>query len=181
MAACFLLGLAAGAYWTHWLAYRQPAKANEPGDVLSKGTGAPVGKAGSEADARRAITRLAAAKPNPKTPGSATASPAQVDPAASAEVKRAIPNLDSVSLADATQTLRVAALKEFVSATGEMERAVKAAEQRVTEAQNTGSPAGLQAAVKQLQQVQARHTEILRQITARLQDQIAALHTLKGE
>lgn len=129
-----------------------------------------------EPDLSRAIARVAA----PKTvTRSAATSAATVDTAAIAEVKRAIPNLDTVSLEDGTQTLRVAALKEFVAATEAMDQEVKAAEERIRRAQNGGSTSDQQAAVKQLQQVQAEHTEKLKAITARLQDQIAALQELK--
>jgi copper homeostasis protein CutC len=106
-------------------------------------------------------------------------SPAPIDTNAIAEVKRAVPNLESMSLADATQTLRVAALKEYAETTEAMERAVQQAEQRVIAAQNSGNEADRQAAVKQLQQVQNVHTEKLKKIAARLQGQIEALKQIK--
>ena len=138
----------------------------------------PEWEAALESDLSRAIARVAAAKPAVR---SAIAIATKVDASVIEEVKRAIPNLDSVSLTEATQTLRVAALKEFVAATEEMERAVKEAEQRVQQAQNRGSEADRQSAVKHLQQVQAEHTEKLKQITAALQSRIAALSQLKGQ
>lgn len=137
---------------------------------------APEWEVALEADLSRAIARVAVAKPSPQ---SAIASTAKAGASTIEEVKRAIPNLNSVSLAEATQTLRVAALKEFAEATEAMERAVKDAEQRVQQAQSGGSEADQQTAVKHLQQVQAEHTEKLKQIAAALQARIAALSQLK--
>jgi hypothetical protein len=135
----------------------------------------PEWEAALESDLSRAIARVNAAKPATHAPATAPEPPAAIV----AEVKRAIPNLESVSLADATQTLRVAALKEYVAETEAMERAVKDAEARVEQARAGGSEAEQQAAVKQLQQVQTQHTEKLKQIAAHLQEQIAALEQLK--
>jgi hypothetical protein len=137
----------------------------------------PEWEAALESDLSRAIARVAA-KPAAR---SAAASTATADAAAIAEVKRAIPNLENVSLAEGTQTLRVAALKEIFEATDEMQRQVKEAEQRISQAQSNGTEAEQQAAVKQLQQVQAGQTEKLQQIAARLQSQIAALQELKQQ
>ncbi len=137
----------------------------------------PEWEAALESDLSRAIARVAAPKPAARP---VVSSPKQVDPAIIAEVKRAVPNLESVSLADATQTLRVATLKQFAEAAEAMDRAVKTAEAGIEKAQS-GSEADRQAAVKQLQQVQAEHTEKLKQITAHLQAQIAALQQMKSK
>lgn len=136
----------------------------------------PDWEAALESDLSRAIARVTAAKPAAK---SAAASAAPVDAAVIAEIKRSIPNLDSVSLAEGTQTLRVAALKELVEATEEMEQRKKEAEQHVSQVQNNGTEAERQAAVKQLQKVQAEQTEKIKQIAARAQAQIQALEQIK--
>lgn len=136
----------------------------------------PEWEAALESDLSRAIARVAAAKPVAKS--AATGAP-QADAAVVAEVKRSIPNLGSVSLEEGTQILRVAALKEFVEATDEMERRVTEAQQRISQAQNNGSEAEQRAALKQLQQVQAEQTEKLKQIAARAQAQIQALEQIK--
>lgn len=135
----------------------------------------PDWEAALESDLSRAIARVTAARPTK----SAVLSTPKTDAAVVAEVRRAIPQLESVSLAEGTQTLRAAALKEFVEATESMQRAVQEAEQRVRETQNGGSVADQQAAVKQLRQLQAEQTEKLQRIAARLQEQIAALEKLK--
>ena len=138
----------------------------------------PEWEAALESDLSRAIARVAAAKTATKF---AAASAAPADAAVIAEVKRSIPNLDSVSLADGKQILRVAALKEIMVATEEMQRRVKEAQQRISQAQTNGSEAEQQAALKQLQQVQAEQTEKLKQVAARSQAQIQALEQIKSK
>jgi len=60
-----------------------------------------------------------------------------------------------------------------------MDRAVQEAEQRVRAAAAGGSETERQAAVQHLQQTQAAHAERLKQIAARLQEQLAVLQELK--
>jgi hypothetical protein len=136
----------------------------------------PEWEAALESDLSRAIARLTVAKP---ATGFAPTSAPQLDAAVSEEVRRSIPNLDSLSLADGKQILRAAALKEFVEATDEMQRRVKEAQQRISQAQNNGSESEQQAALKQLQQVQAEQTEKLKQIAAQSQARIQALEQIK--
>ncbi len=126
-------------------------------------------------DLSRAIVRLINAS-SPTRPAVATS---QIDPATTEDVKRAIPNFASVSVEGGTRILREAALKDFKAAANEMEIQVKEAQQRLSQAQNGGSDAEQQAAMKHLQQVQAEQTEKLRQIAARSQAQIEALQKLK--
>lgn len=103
-----------------------------------------------------------------------------VDATAIAEVKQAIPNFASVSLADGEQILREAALKKFTAAAKDMDIQVKQAQEQLVQAENGQSAAVQQAARKHLQQTQAEQTEKLQQIAAHLQAQIAALKQLKG-
>jgi hypothetical protein len=128
-----------------------------------------------EPDLSRAIDRLIA--PPPAAP--VNAETAAIQATAEEEVRRAIPNLDTVTPEAATETLRRAALADFKAAAGERERALKEAEQLVLEAQNK-TEADQQAALKRLQQVQAEHTEKLQAIAARLQNQLEALQRLKS-
>ncbi|MBI4325405.1 MAG: Gldg family protein [Chloroflexi bacterium] len=127
-------------------------------------------------DLSRAIVRLINASA-PTRPATATA---QIDPATTEAVKHMIPNFASVSVEGGTRILREAALREFKAAANEMEIQVKEAQQQLSRAQNGGSDAEQQAAMKNLQQVQAEQTEKLRQIAARSQAQIEALQQLKG-
>jgi ABC-type uncharacterized transport system len=130
-----------------------------------------------ESDLSRAIVRVSSTIPTTK---SATAN-ALPDKAVVDEVKRAIPNLGSVSLERGTEILREAAVREFATAASQMEAQLKEAQQRLTEAQNGKSEGAQQAAMKNLQQIQAGQMDKIKQIAARLQDQIAALQRLKQE
>lgn len=136
----------------------------------------PEWEAALESDLSRAIARVTVAKP--ATGLAATESP-PLAAAATEQVRRSIPNLDSVSLADGKQMLRDAALKEILAATVELQRRVQEAQQRISQAQTNGSEAEQQAAVKELQQLQAEQTEKLKQIAAQSQAQIQAWEQIK--
>jgi hypothetical protein len=138
----------------------------------------PEWEAALESDLSRAIARVTAAKPAATSTATSTA---QTDAAVIAEVKRAIPNLDSVSLVDGKQILRAAALKEIMEAMEKMQQRLKEAQQRISQVQTSGSEAEQQAALKQLQQVQAEQTEKLKEVSARVQAQIQALEQIKGK
>jgi hypothetical protein len=129
-----------------------------------------------ESDLSRSIARIIDTKP--EVPQSIT-STAPATSAATEEVKRSIPNMASVSLDEGKQLLRAAALKDFKDAAAQMEIQVKEAQRQLTAAQNGKSEAEQQAAMKNLQQVQAEQSEKLKQIAARLQSQLAALEQLK--
>ena len=101
------------------------------------------------------------------------------DAATIEEVKRAVPDLASVSVEEGTRILREAALKDFAAAANEMELRQKEAQQRVTGAQGK-SEAEQQTARKNLQQVQLEQAEKLKQVAARLQARIIALQQLKN-
>jgi hypothetical protein len=95
------------------------------------------------------------------------------------EVKQAVPDFASLSLEEGTKTLRMTALNEFADAVDEMAAQVKAAQLRLSQAQNGGSEAEQQAAIKNLQAVQAAQTAKLQAIAARSKAQIQALRELK--
>lgn len=133
-----------------------------------------------ESDLSRAIARvITAAKPAPVFTAADASSLGVV--AAAEEVRRSIPNLDSVSLADGKQMIRSAALKEIMAATTEMQRRVQEVQQRISQAQTTDSEAEQQAAVKQLQQLQAEQTEKFKQIAEQSHAQIQALEKIKRQ
>jgi len=96
------------------------------------------------------------------------------------ELKRLLPNLDSVSLADGTRILRDAALKEFGDAAKDSQAQLKEAQQQLAQAQTGGAEADQQAAVKHLQEVQAGQTERLREIAAKSRAQIDTFRAIKG-
>jgi hypothetical protein len=71
-------------------------------------------------------------------------------------------------------------LKQCARAGAELEAQVNAAQQEVARAQNSGSPAELEAAQKHLAQVQLSRAEKLKEIAAHLQLQVAAFQLLKA-
>lgn len=131
-----------------------------------------------EFDLSRAIARVSGGAAS--VPGSAVVNPNPVDLASAEEVTRALPNLAALSLEEGTQKLREAALDEFKTAVSEMQVKVNEAQQRLAEARGKNSESEVQAATKQLQQLQSDQSESLAQISRRLQARIATLERLKG-
>jgi hypothetical protein len=121
-----------------------------------------------EFDLTRAIARVAT--PPPAPPVSAETATNQA--AAAEQVGRAIPDPANTSLDQGIQILRDAALAEFKAA-------AQAGQEQVKEAQGK-SEAEHQAAVKALQQVQAEQTDKLKEIAARLQNQLDAWRRMKA-
>ena len=76
-------------------------------------------------------------------------------------------------------TLRLVA-DELKAAATEMQAEVQQAQQRLSRARNDKSEAEQEAAMKQLQQLQAEQAEKLKQIAARLQAQITVVEQLKS-
>jgi len=138
---------------------------------------APEWEPAVEFDLTRAIVRLINARPTANNP----VTMARPDKAAIEEVKRAIPDLASVSVEKGTQILKDATLKEFAAASNEMEIRIKEAQRDVSNAQQGKSETEQQAAMRHLQQVQLEQAEKLKEIAARLPARIAALQGLKKE
>lgn len=137
---------------------------------------APEWEQALEPDLTRAIARLVdAAQPVP-----APVAVSQVNTNAIQEVRALIPNLSAVSVEEGNRILQEAALKDFAAAAKEMQVQVKEAEQRLGQAQNSGSEADRQAAMKNLQQVQAEQNKKLKQIAAKAKAQTEALEQLKA-
>ena len=132
-----------------------------------------------EADLSRAIARLSATQPN--SPANVMASSSAPSAAAVNDLKLALTNLADITVEDGSQLLRVTAFQDYSTAAAEMEAKVNEARQHLTEAQNGGSEAGVQAAGKQLQQIQAEQSERLSQIAARLQSRITTLEQIKKQ
>jgi hypothetical protein len=128
-----------------------------------------------EFDLARAILQVTA------VPASAVVKAgAPVSPEVTNEIVRLIPNLKSTSLEDGTRILREAAFKEFTTTGAQMEDQIKAAQQKLSEAQNNGSEAEQQTAMKHLQQVQLEQGEKYKQIAARLQIELAVFGQMKA-
>ena len=141
---------------------------------------APEWELALESDLSRAILRLTSSK----SAAPHVASAPVADPVAAREVvqeiTRAIPNLETVKLAEGTEMLRKLALEQCQASLREIQPKVDTAQQKLVQAQRGSSAADQQAAMKEFQQVQTEQTEKIQQITLRLQDQIAALRQLKA-
>ena len=133
---------------------------------------APEWEQALEPDVTRAIARAVEARPGAQPP-------ARADTATLDAVRKAIPNLDAVSLEEGTKVLRDAALVQFKQAAEEMEARVKDAGQQFIQAQDNQSEAAQQAAREQIQKIQAEGTRKLQQIAQDSHAQIAALQQLK--
>jgi hypothetical protein len=129
-----------------------------------------------EADISRAILRVM----DSHAPGAPAMTAPGIDSATAEEVKHSLTNLDSISLEDGTRVLREAALKQFKAKVVELQHELEQAQQELTRAQGSGSEAEQQAAMKHLQQVQARQSDQLKKIALDAQAQIEVLKQLKA-
>ena len=138
----------------------------------------PEWEAALESDLTRAIVRITSASPASRAVPSHDSLP---DPSVIAEVKRLVPDLASMSLKDGEQVLHDAALKEIRKTMDETERRVKEARQRISQAESSNSEPEKQAALKELQEVQALQTEKLKELATRAQERIQALEQIKSK
>jgi len=159
----FLLGVAVTVFCFHFASQRPAENSSSPAPDQSN----------NEQPDSPAVNANPPAQPF-------VASHPPVDAATIEAVKLAVPNYASVSLADGTQVLRAAALKQFAVVAKEMDVRVRQAEERLSEAENGQIAAEQQAALTNLRQTQAEQTGKLQEITAQLQAQIAALKQLKN-
>lgn len=130
-----------------------------------------------ETDVTRAISRLIDASPKAQM----AAAPVKTDPAVVEEVKRAVPNLESLPLDEAVATLRDVALKDLKAAVTQSDAEVQKAREQFIAAQKAGSEADLEIARQRLHQLQASQMEILKRIAAKSQTQVDALRQLKKD
>jgi len=102
------------------------------------------------------------------------------DAAVVERVRRAIPDLASVSLEEGKQILREAALDEIRATVREMERQVQDAEQRFQRAQAANAASEQEAALKQIRQLKSDEMDQFRKIAVRVQSEITAFERLKA-
>ena len=127
-------------------------------------------------DVVRAISRAAAGN-QPAPPPPAVAKPSlQVV----TTIKQLIPDVKTVSMAQASQILHAEYLKQCSAIGAETEAKIKAAEQQVVQAQTSGSAAALQAARKNLLQVQLSQANKLKALAAQLQTELAVFQRMKA-
>jgi hypothetical protein len=129
-----------------------------------------------ESDLSRAIVRLNEASGEP----AATTAPPPIDPNVEEEVKKALPNLATVSLEDGTRILRQAAVDELKRTGLEMDARIKEAQQKYLDAEKSHSAPDQETARQQILQLQKEQTELLKQIIGKSQAQVEALQRLKA-
>lgn len=123
-------------------------------------------------DLARAISRVADAnKPAPEI--------AKPSPETVATIKRLIPDVKAVTAKQASQILLAEYLKQSSELATETEAKIQAAQQQVAQAQASGSPTDVEAARKNLLQVQLAQAEKLKQLAAQLDIQQAVVQRMK--
>jgi hypothetical protein len=128
----------------------------------------PKWEAALEFDLARAIARVAGA-------GGASEpqlNPAAMDAAATAELLRILPELDSLSLEQARQQLRDVALAEYKVAVAELQKELQEAQARLAGKEDA-------ATRQELQQLQFQQAELLNEIPRRLDAQLTLLGRVK--
>lgn len=129
-----------------------------------------------EFDLARAIERVAATAA-PAQPAPAIAKPS---PEIVATIHRLIPDVNAVSVEQADQIFHAEFLKRFNEVAAEGETQVKAAQQKVVDAQAGGSPAEVETARKNLTSVELAQGEKLKAVAAELQVQLAVFERMKS-
>lgn len=129
-----------------------------------------------ELDLSRAIARAASGA----TSGGWVVNPAVIDPAVTAEVTRALPDLATMTVEEGTLKLRAAAVDEFKVAVEKMNAEMAGMQARLARAQAGGSEGDVAAVRKELLELQTAQAEAMSEISRRTQARIAALQQLKG-
>ncbi|MDD5139178.1 MAG: Gldg family protein [Verrucomicrobiales bacterium] len=129
-----------------------------------------------EYDLARAIQRVAAvaapAKPPPEV--------ARPSPGTIATINRLIPDVNAVTAEQAGQIFHSEYLKQCGEVGAEAEARIKAAQQQLAGAQAGGSEADIQAARKNVLEVQLAQGEKLKDLAAQLQIQLAVFQRMKS-
>ncbi|HEU5396882.1 MAG TPA: Gldg family protein [Verrucomicrobiae bacterium] len=106
---------------------------------------------------------------------------AQPSPETLRAIKRLVPDVASTSLADADRIFHQDFLKQCAEAGSEMEAKINAAQEKVTEAQKSGSAEELEAAKKNLAEIQLAQGDKLKAIAAQLQTELAVFRQMKSD
>jgi hypothetical protein len=130
-----------------------------------------------ESDVTRAIQQV---YESPLPGHAAPVTTAAPDPETIAAVKKAVTNIDAVSLEEGASIIRQANLNELADTVLEMDNKVKAAEQTFLQAQTNQSEADQQAARAQIQQLQAEQAAKLKKLFAKTQAEVQAFQQLKS-
>jgi hypothetical protein len=127
-------------------------------------------------DLIRTILAVASAS-TPAVP-SAVAKPS---PEIIASINHLIPDVATVTSEQADQILRAEYLKQCEQLSTDAQTKIQAAQQQVVQAQNSGSPAALEAAKKDLLQTQVAQANKLKDLAAQLEIQLAVFQKMKAE
>jgi hypothetical protein len=129
----------------------------------------PKWEAALEFDLARAIARVAGAGGTSEP----QVNPAAVNVAATAELLRVLPDLDSLTLEQARQQLRDVALAEYKVAVAELQKELQEAQARLAGKEDA-------ATRQELQQLQFKQAEQLNEIPRRLDAQLTLLSRVKN-
>lgn len=136
---------------------------------------APEWEPALEADISRALERVTQPAPTPRA-----GPPPASNSALAAQLRQQLPNLDAMPLEEGLRSLRENSVKEFAAAATELQARVQEAQARVAQARQNGSAADQDAAIKDLQALQAEQARRLKDIAAQAQARMDALRRLKG-
>lgn len=128
-------------------------------------------------DLARAIARVAAEN----APATSASSVDKPSPETLATVQRLIPDVKTVTLEQADRILHQEFLKNCRETATETEAKLKDAQQKVAQAQTSGTQAEVNAARKNLLQVQMDGADKLKNLAEQLQMQLQAFNQLKTE
>jgi hypothetical protein len=130
----------------------------------------------AEADISRAIAQLIDAS---QAGNAAPVANVLENTTAVAAVRSAIPDLTSTTIDDGVRLLRSRALQDYASAAADMDAQMKDAQAKLAQAKAGGSEADQQAAMKNLQDIQAAQGAKLRDIAAESQAEIDVFKKMK--
>lgn len=127
-------------------------------------------------DLARAIEQTTKLPPPPK-PAPEVAKPS---PEIISSIHRLIPDINATSAEDASRIFHGDYVSQCALVGSELESELATAQERVNKAQNGGSDADIEAARKNLQQIQIAQGEKLKQIASRLQTELAVFRQMKA-
>jgi hypothetical protein len=136
----------------------------------------PDWEAALESDLTHAIHRVLQGTTETATIAAVAAQPSADTVAA---LKQELPDVATLTVEEGSQRLRDAALEKFKSAVAEMQVQLQKAQQQLANARERGSASAIEAATKNLQQVQMNQADELKRISAELQSQIEVLAHIK--
>ena len=130
-----------------------------------------------ESDVTRAIQQVSESQVSGQSAPVAATAP---DPEMIAAVKKAVTNIDAVSLEEGASIIRQANLNELAETVLDADNKIKAAEEAFHQAQTNQSEADQQAARAQIQQLQAEQAAKLKKLFAKTQAEVQAFQQLKS-